>query len=528
MEEQFLLLLSRLQRRLRWVAAFQKGLSWGLWGCWLSLLAALYLKVLDSPQEDLWNALWVGVTVALCGFCLSWSRPPSLKRVALLTDQRQDLKERLVSVLEQQQSWRPKTSVAQFLLQDALKALQSIDPIGTFPNHCYGPMARLLLPLLFVTLVNVSPSWSSWLYKVPEADRQAIRRSGTRLDDLAKRLREQNPNSPRAQRLSSRLEQLAKKLHKPGTDRTTAANELEQAIRQLRRERESSRGLAASNRAKGADRGLNSAALQRLAQQARAGTGGAALEDLHKAIEKATPGSAEEKKLKEAEKKLAQGNNKDAAQDLDELAQQKKEGEQKGQGEQQDDKVADQAEDGLLAENESLEPGNRQLRKNRPGQGPGQPGDKPGDEPGVAMNQAGGLGDKDSPNGTTKEGDFGKGTTDEEQKGQGGHKPRVVRQADNKPTWQEAYKKLYGAERKHFQTADTNVKGQRDKGRLLPSQGVGWGQPNAGGQSKISAEQSFLESKADAEQAMAQGTIPGPYRDVVRNYFQQIDPRGNP
>ncbi|CAN0505344.1 unnamed protein product, partial [Phaeothamnion confervicola] len=158
-EEQFLLLLSAFQRRLRWVVAFQEALIWGWWGGWVALLAAALLKVMEASPEDLWNAPWVVLVFALCGFCWSWGRPPSLRRVALLTDTAHNLKERTVSALEQQQSWRPKTAVSAFLLQDGLRSLEAHDPAQTFPNPWQRPLAHLLLPLALLAAVNLSPGW---------------------------------------------------------------------------------------------------------------------------------------------------------------------------------------------------------------------------------------------------------------------------------------------------------------------------------------------------------------------------------
>ena len=510
MEEQFFRLLTRLQSRLRWVAAWQSGLRWAHWGCWLSILAAAILKLMDAPSEDLWNAPWIAVVFALCGFCRGWGRAPSLRRAALLTDAAHKLQERLVSVLEQQQSRRPHTGVAQFLLQDGLQALQEVDPGSTFPNSA-RPLGRLVLPLLLVAAVNLSPSWGNWLHHVSQGDRQAIHRSGQRLEQLAKRLREQNPASPGAHRVASRLEQLAHRLRtaQRDLDRGSAALELSQTLLQLRRERE--RATLARARS-GWARGGDAQSLRQLAKTSRSGTSAEARSEIDKALREVKPGGSEEKDLREASQKLAQGKPAEAAQRLEQMAQ------SLADQDKAEDEIASAAEEGLVAEELSLEPGGS---SGKPGGSRATSQDTGGQQ---AADNSGGRPGQKGKNGPA---DFGLGSTNEEQKPEASATPtaRLERQAEREPSKQESFRKLYGAQREHFQGADVKIAGQRGKGRVLPAHGSGWGQPRAGGQSSIEPEQLFLESQAEAEQAMAQGSIPGAYQDVVRNYFQNIDPR---
>lgn len=517
MEEQFLLLLSAFQRRLRWVVAFQEALIWGWWGGWVALLAAALLKVMEASPEDLWNAPWVVLVFGLCGFCWSWGRPPSLRRVALLTDAAHGLKERTVSAFEQQQSWRPKTAVSAFLLQDGLRALEAHDPAQTFPNPWRRPLAHLLLPLVLLAAVNLSPSWGNLLHRTRQIDRLALRRSGQRLEQLARRLREQNPRSSQAHHLASKLETLARKLRSTTapTDRLTAAAELDQTLRQLRREAERSLPF----RKTAAPASGDSAKLRQLAQQARSGNSPDLLRNEIARAAARTDDEEQRKRLEQAAHKLSDGKKAEAAEELEKAAQDQE------QTDKKESELAQQAEEGLQAENDSLDPG----ASGRRGKASGDPANQPGDSPagqGVAINPASGNAPKGKGR-KTDQADFGKGTTNEEQKAGASPKntPLLERQADGKPAKQEAFKKLYGVERQHFLTADTKVKGQRGKGRVLAGQGTGWGQPRIGGRSALSPEQSFLESKADAEQAITQGSIPGPYQDVVRNYFQGIDPR---
>jgi hypothetical protein len=494
-EEQFLVLLHQFRRRLRWTGSLESLLLWSFWGCWAGVVATALLKLFDADPGEQWNGLWLAVVVSLGGFMREWSRPPSLRRTAILTDRVHSLNERVISALDLQQRPRAQGSMSAFLLQDALRCLQELDPRLTFPLTWQRRTLLLIPPILMIGLFTTLPSWSQWLYRVTPADRAAIRRSANRLNELARQLRQHPRHNKRLDAIAKKLEQRALELQAPGLTKTQAAQKLQQASKELRTP--SKQRDSATDAQK---------ALQALKQS---GTDKSLAEKkLKEQLAAAEKGSEEEKRLKEALDKL-KSDPSGAEKALQELKQSQEQ-------ESSDEHEAQQtAEETTQSECEALDPS----QKGRPGEGQGKDG-KGGPKGQPSENRSQGSPDEKG-QGTTDKGDFGRGTTNKEEKGKdSGPQGRLIRQSDKTPSREEAFEKLYEAQRNHFDSEKAKVQTQRRKGQLIKGNGFAWGAPSKGGQPVAPASAHQLEVQTQAEQAIQRGEVPPAYREAVRNYFQ--------
>lgn len=495
MEEQFLALLEQFRRRLRYVESATTALRWAVIGCWAGVLVTALLKLFDADPGEQWNGLWLAVVVLLGGFVFRWSRPPSLRRTALLTDQKHQLEERLTSALDQQLRPAGRTLMSQFLLRDALSALQERDPLVTFPLFVGRPLAAILPAVLVIWGLTLLPTWSEWLHRIKPAEQRAVRRSADRLGSLAQHLQQKNPKNKRVQALARRLQQQSQQLQKAGVSRVEAAKQLKALAQQIRQEQASAQHQA----------GQGNKAEQAL--KAMKESPASAEKTLREQLSKAQPGSLEEKRLKEALDKL-QSDPQGAQKALEQLKSSQEEGAEESE-------AAERAEDGLSSESESLDPDQKSTSPGK-GQGSGKKGEGPQENRGAGQSS-------DEPGGKTDKGDFGRGSTNKEQKPEDGSSngPRLVRQMDNhKPIRQETFERLYEAERRHFDSEKVQVKGQRRQGRLIKGQGFSWGKPSQGGPSELAPSAPGLEIQAGAEEAVVRGEVPAAYRTAVKNYFQ--------
>ncbi len=508
MDAELLPRMHQLKRRWKLVRCTRAGLRWAAAGGWVGVLLALVMKLFDRPPEEVLQAGWAPLLCAAGGVVRELLTDLPILKVALETDRVAGLKERLSTAVEWLQSARPATAVTQFMVRDASAHAAQVEPARIFPLKVGRPLATLVLPLIVGALVLASPAWGLW-QKGPEPEEvRAVQNSANRIDAMARRLAPIRPAQP-TRPVAPRLEALARKLREKGVDRQEAASRIQSLARQLAQER-AAQGQAQGKGARSQSAQDSADKLGELARQLGQGmSADQARKKLEAARQGADPKSESEKKAQEAAEALAQGDTKTAAEKLEQAAEAaRQEAEEAAQSEEA---AGEGTSEELAQEGEELDPGSSQ----------GGPANQPGQE--VSANPSTGNPKIGKGKG---EADFGKGTTNKEEKAGGDPaKNFVVRQGEGNSDWQEEYKKLYGSQRDHFETANTRVKGQKTRGKVLRGQGEVIGAPTAGGDSQLPAEEVFLSSKQAAEQAVAQGLIPSEYRDPVRDYFDAIDPR---
>ncbi|MEW6277854.1 MAG: hypothetical protein AB1758_04455 [Candidatus Eremiobacterota bacterium] len=517
MEETLLLeKLHDLKKRLRLVWMIQSALAWCFPGAVVTLALVVLLKALDRPAAELTLATCALALFPLGGAVAAGLRKLPLLGVALAVDRRLMLKERLTTALEWVTSDRPRTVVAQRLIRDASQHATGIDPRNTFAVAVPASLRRAAIVSGLVTVLLLLPPWHLIQTRQNPEEIRAVHAASDRLVRKAQELRRQHPRSERAKETADRLEDLAKRLNEPGTDRQEAAARVNNLAEQLRSQ---SRGQGKGQNPGGADRqvgtGTSSERAERLRQLARKarkeGASPGLSREIQKELSKAEKGSQEEKALKDALKKSQEAckNGKCDGEGASEaLSQAAEAAENQGLADQG---MAQEVADTLQSVESELSQESASQQQGRPGQdqAPSNPGGKYSKGKGKAP------------------ADYGVGTTHERGNppSDGGQNYVLNRQSDKKSEWTEEYKRLYASERVHRDTQDTAVKGDVRPGQMLPGQGQVRGaprsEPGAGGGS----EEVYLEYKREAEEAVTRQNVPAEYRDLVRDYFDGIDPR---
>lgn len=475
MEDRLLIKLFQLRRRQALVQAVERGLRWGLWGGWLCVPLLLLFAALRLDGVDQVRVVWFWPALALIGLLHGLLTPWSLRRVAYAADQTHGLQERLLTCFGHWESKKPHTIVSQLLLQETLQCLDQIDPARTFPARWKRPLLRWSVPALALTAaLMLAPIWLP--PPPPDPLKQEVLASRQRLDRLSKRLA-QRPKSLRREQLRKLLEKL------PNQVPAQAARQMRQALGELQRQMDKQAQQASQ---------LGQLA-QSTPQQQR--------EQLEKMRQQLEQQPQAKTLVEQAQKALDQGQKQQAEKAMREAQQELAQGEQ-------------MAEDAELSQ--ALQDEMQQLGGS-PQQG------KQGDEP--SQGSTGPPGGKGKTKGS--KGDFGVGSTNQEGKtGEAAtRKARGKRQNQQERSKQEAFKQLYGADRKDLQTRRERVALGGGKGKLLRMADGKLGDPRLGDPSLRQDSGDFLEAKALAEQSVAEEKVPAEHRQAVRRYFDNIDPR---
>lgn len=476
MEDRLLIKLLQLRRRQALVQAVERGLRWGLWGGWLCLpLLLLFAGLRLQPEEQL-RVVWFWPALALIGFGHGLLTPWSLRRLAYAADQTHALQERLLTCYGHLETKKPHTVVSQLLLQETLERLDEIDPARTFPARWKRPLLRWLVPALSLAAALVlAPIWLP--PPPPDPLQQEVLASRQRLDRLNKRLA-MRPRSLRREQLRKLLEKL------PNQVPAQAARQMRQALGELQRQMDKQNQQASQlGQLAGATPQQQREQLEKMRQQLEQQPQAKSLvEQAQKALQQGQKEQAE-KAMREAQKELAEG---------EQMA--------------EDSELSQALEDEMNQLGGSPQPGKQ---GDAPSQGAtGKPGKK---------GQGKGKG----------QGDFGIGSTNQEEKSgsEATPKARGERQNQEERSKQGAFKQLYGADRKDIQTRRERVALAGGKGKLLRMADGKLGDPRLGDPSLRQESGDFLEAKALAEQSVAEEKVPPEHREAVRRYFENIDPR---
>lgn len=515
MEEKLLLeKIYDLKKRLRFVWVVNGALQWCLAGAIVTLLLVLALKLLDRPAPELTLATLALLLFPLGGAIAGAVRAMPIMSVALATDRKLGLAERLTTGLEWSLSDRPRTVVAQSLLRDASKYAASIEPSKTFKPSMPASLRKAAIVSLMTGVLLALPAWHLFQPARSAEEARLIKRTAERLERTARDLRQRYPNSKQAKSNAQKLEDLAKRLKEPGTEREEAAARVASLAEQLRsqargqgqgQEGSQSMGSSSDNPRNQAER------LRNLARRAqKEGVNKQVQEQIDKELGRADPSTPQSQSLQKAQQKAGQGDNQGTRSELEKAAAEAEQ--QAGEEQQMGEEIAEE-----LQEAES-ELGQQKLaQENNSGQG--QKGQAMGNQPGQGQ---------EGKEGEARPADFGVGTTNEQQSGSQGEQLdyRIKRQDDSKKSdWSEEYQKLYASERVHKETGDARVKGDLTRGQMLPAPGQVRGAPRSQPGAGAGAEEVYLDYKREAEEAVTRQNVPAEYREVVRDYFDGIDPR---
>lgn len=513
-EKTILTRLFTAQRRLRFVRGVAQSLRWFAAGAALAGLGLVLLwnwDRLPGPWQWLANAgrprelLWLPLLLALGGFASRWLSLPPVRETAYQVDSLRQTQERLLTAVDWILSEKPRTAVSERLLrqvagdlEDEERLRQDLRRLERVPVRSYALLGSIALPLALLLYlpphVGLPDSAAVWL-----GTNQVDRLTETLVEDL------EQTQSP--ENLEQKLQQLLQKLARPGAASELEKGELEKARRELQRTVD---GLRQQARGQESARQL----LETLAQRARQGQNLSqedqkALEELKKMM--ARPDQRED--LEKAEQDWREGNNEQAAESLEQLQQ------ETGQAAQQLEEMAAE--------------GQQQCDKPGPGEGEGkefneQQGDQHapgGEQPGRGGQGSGGEGPgqgRPGQEGEETPGDFGVGSTEQEQGGPNAPGWQSQRQSERTSDKREEFRNLHQPIRVETETSQTRVRGALgEDGPRYRTEREGRGAVTE--PADLDSGGAVLEYRESAENALLREEIPADYRDEVRLYFEALD-----
>lgn len=436
-------------------------------GAALALGLTLLLKAMHQPA---WQGLLALALLPAGSALKQLLKKTDPRKAAYAADRALNLHERLGTATEWLLSDRPRTLMAQVMLQDAAAHAQTARPEQAFPYRLPQRTLRQALLLTLLTAALAAAPNPQWLR--PDAEAVAVaRQQAEQLAQQAATL----PETAEAKDLKARIDELQQSFQQPDLDPRDALERIAALNEQLQRLDDQEATSEPGSRAAEAEaaRQLREAARE-LARQGDNAQTRAALERL--AADPNTP-EAQKEAARGALQALQRG-------DVDSAQQQCEQGAQGAQGQ-------------------------------KPGQGQqGQPQANQGRQTTESTEEPG-------------EGDFGRGSTMENAPAPPQEHDFVLdRQSDHTAEWNEEYRRLHPPERSHVDTADAQTSSDMQAGRTLPMQGEGLGAPSQGdAPATRPAGDAYVQARQSAENAVARDEIPARRKDLVRSYFEGIDPR---
>ncbi len=527
-------ILQRYARELRLERTGHAFFRWLPWGAALAVVVACGCKILAASP-----AFPVAVAVAALP-CLAsaWAyrRLPAPLTVAAELDRRLSLHERVVTAADRIERQLPPTDMASLHLRDTLFRIEHRFPGDLFPVRVPSRAWRALVAVPLLAAVLLSPPWHVFATRAePTVDTAAVAAAANRLDKMVEelskpRLRTRLSTQQRA-RLSGDLRDLARALQTSTTPRSEALARIataQERAQQLQRElaapaadhqptNEQGHGV---NGQGAAGRDISEAQLRSMAQRLRQKSAPDAAERQHmrQQLEQAASSMSPEMRAAAARaaQSLQQNQPQQAAQALeDALAAQHEDEHELSQ-------IQQQLSQASSAVSQEVSQAGQQMAGATPG------GDQPlpgGEE---LFHQGSSHGDSKKSDKSGKS-DFGVGSTNREDDQQRIAAPRkdyvLERQGKQRSKLLGAYEKLYTPERHEAQHAGTQMHGQLQRGPLVGTRQQVRGAPHGGDHSSLPAQRVYASHRRQAEEVVAGDSIPGEYRDLIRNYFDDIDPR---
>ncbi len=451
-----------------------------------ALLALVLVLLLGWTGQPAWQGLAPLALLPAGAALAEFLRPLRPVRAAYLADRNLGLQERMGTAVEWLVSQRPRNVMAQVLLCDAAHRARQVRPRAAFPQSWPTRLRTgLLLASLTVTLASLPAGRLSW--QSPDPEVVAAARGQAR--ELRRDLELARPlQVPRLEELQTRLEALEGALEDPQVDARDVLERLTVLSQELQAGLDVAPDHDATGRAR-ASRDQQTEAARRLREAARALAQEPDSEEARTLLRRLASDPVLSEELRGA-----------ATASLEAL----EEGDLEGA-----EQALARAGDGTPEE------GGPEV----PGEGPESPAEgrqalaNPGQEvrPGRGDGQA----------------DFGRQTTLKRQEaGQAEARDFVLeRQSHRTSDWSEEYRRLHPPRRDHLPTADARIPGRPGTGPTLPGAGQALGRPRVGVPTQEPPGDSFMRARESAEAAVAREDVPMTRRDLVRNYFEGIDPR---
>jgi hypothetical protein len=465
-----------------------------LYGCALAAAMVLGLKIANFAPLA-WGAA-PAIVLPLAAALGVLLRQIPLHRIAADVDRAAGLHERVSTALEWISAGRGQTLISRAQLRDAIAALDGVSPRSVFPLAIPRRTLACLPLIATVAALLLLPPWHLFGAAAEAVAAPDLTAQADALEATARELQRPQdavPAIPDLGRSVEALRELARQMRTGRLDEREAMAKIADAREAVSRDLEKLRREQAEA-AKGAGQGKKDGA-------SRPGSGRSPGQQGKNKLDAATPGKGDPAEAQRAQRRAALDRR---AQALEKAARQLEEARSR---------VAGQSEV-ALGSGEGRGP-SRNDGSSSGGEGRG--GEKPSSNDGSKVGKGHGKGAAD----------YGRGTTDEARTGQAiqGRKYVFDRQSAERKRWTVAWKSLHPPQRTSRKTADGKVKGERTgRGETVQLDEEVRGAPESGGGSLIDERDVYAGSRRQAEEAVSRDDVPEAYRDLVRNYFEEINP----
>jgi myosin heavy subunit len=466
------------------------------------------------------------LVMPLIGLIFHALKKNTLMDVALKSDKQLHLKEKLSTSLEWIEEKKERSPMFRALLRDTAKTVEQIKPSGVFIFEWKRPAKRLAFTGAILAVLIWMPSFNLFASgQNPEEVRQ-IHQEAKKIETLAKKIESKTPRTPvtlkNLKRAQEVLKQLSKELKSSKINKRDALSkiakakdsfaddqarkeELEKMEQQLRKAFSSEKSGKEEKEQSGHDQ--LSQKLQELAKKLEKGNLSdkekqEIAKDIAKIKQEMEKAGINSDKIEKALEDLKEGKTDKAANSL------KQESDQFQERQREMEDLKEMAEDAA-----------NQLEQSKDAIIDGDTGKQIPDSQTRGHEFKEGKGDF--------EGDFGKGTTNKEKKDGDGKASNkyAKRLSTDKPDLQASFEKMYDARRDEFKTATGKVSGKIGKGPTIRSL-RSWqkGAPRSGDKAFVNPGDTYTRYKAAGEEAVKRENIPGQYKDLIRDYYDNINP----
>ncbi|MCD4783251.1 MAG: hypothetical protein K8T10_05385 [Candidatus Eremiobacteraeota bacterium] len=520
MEESIILQKIRdLRRRYRFTAGLRTLCISLLFGIIAASFYILFVKITGLYLEFYYFfAIPICVSV-IAGLIYHFTRKVSLMEISLKSDEVLRLKEKLSTALEWIEDNRVRTPMFRALLRDTAREAEKISTPDVFPYIWKKQVKRLSVATVLLVAFIWIPPLSLIKPKVDPKVVKTIHTEAKKIENAARKLDKKKPRTPASlkhlKKSSQDMKKLSKELSKSDITKRkalakiskvkdTLAKEMQKKEELEKMEEQLRRSLMSG---KSEQKESEKSAFNRLSRK---------MQEIAKKLKQGNLSDAERKKLvKKLEKiKLAMKKAGMKTDNIEKAMNDIKKG-QCDKAAKSLTQAADQFQQRQreLEDMQGLQDMARQLQDSKNMISGRQLSD------GLPKRKMRVINGKFPA-------DFGRSSTNKERKPDGEFDNKYTkRHSDKSPDMKSIYERLYKPERDEFKKGTGKVRGKLSDGPVIKSlRTKKRGAPRIGDKARVGAEERYAKYRTIGESALKREKIPAQYKDLIRNYYDDIKP----
>jgi len=453
------------------------------------------------------------------GYVFHAFRKTTLLKVALLTDEKLNLSERLSTVVEWIEKGKKRQPMFLGLLRQTAQKAKRISAKEVFPIDVKKPLIKIFGAGMLLAVLFFVPSLSLFTPKVTMEEVKIISKEAENIEKLALQIQKKTPRSNLyagdLKKASESLKKLSSDMKKPAIGKRQAIAKISavrDTLQQSLKRKEEMERLArllknAENSKSSEDSASSRDAFKKMSEKLKklsdkVGKGGQSKvekqkteEDLWKIRESMTKSGMDTDKIYKAIEEYKKGNKDSAARELSKLASEMESHQMEMNDLEEISNVDKSLEESKEKISGQVMTGTRKINEEYYKKTKGNP-------------------------------DYGKGTTNKEDKTKGSAGRNYTERFNDKtPHEKSSFEKLYNPERTELPSGITQIKGKIGKGPAgmsIKSRQIG--APSSGVRTSLKIAEEYVEYKAQSEEAVEKAGVPSKYKNIVKNYYESINP----